>query len=516
MFHFKRIALLAALLAMLSPSIQAEPPAQDRLAVLPVVVTGSTPASFPKSTAARDLQMMISFLTEMQKDYPVLSPADQRLSSISQVFFGQNDGPKIAGICRQTESSLLLSANIQFSGATINGQITSVSCLSRQVLRSDEFVTNLAGLQSQLSESIRMLTPQLRNHTFQRIKTRHPVYVIDTSGSMAADLVTIRAALDSMASANRNFSIIKVADGRIHLSGPNATASAKREFIRSLLPYGDVSAQDLFTGIQKASELTGKNANPEVIIISDAVLTSRNSNRVESSLRRLKRQGIQINLLYAQSASYETRKEIERLSRAMQLPDGTVLRGRRMGFLDGSHRYFIQEGNTFYLTDRNVNAAIESGRLDTASLKKAPSIQMDAADLTFDSFPRRYAKLENKKLTNLGPIHSSLEKKLRSTERQNESHGRVLLKNGSQSFWIDVADARTFQRLRSAKQSYVALRFDSGDLGPVNLPDSVYIVAEDRVPAPMVQSYSSLMQMRNRLNPQDIWLLQVQVIDSKN
>jgi hypothetical protein len=501
-------------------------------AILPFRVVGKDATASVE--LATSLQQGLHFLFGISLQYDLVS-LDKTQHALKETGyspeFSLNDRA-IGDLCSTSGARFLLAGEVQYlpSGIALKG--TSVSCSGRSVISRSEKTGKVEDLQRMMRSMVRDLSPFADERPGRSLVRKHMdvAVLVDMSGSMQSDLDRIREALAvlkrQVPPASRLGLVLVKPDDREILPFSDDWEKRLSEF--QIRPAsGEVSARQLEASVDALERFDDWRGERKLLIFSDAPAAGRRLSVLESRLRRLKGRGIDIQLYMLSGQNQEDRKEWQRLSRTLGLKDPSTTYGRRVGYTDrrGYSLYMIQKGNRFFYSDRDVTSELQNGTLDEGRLVPVETVHYDKTSLNLNDLPAQFAAHENLKLVGMDRVISDLPKKILSSVLSQKSGGfaryRVLLKNGSESFWIGLNDESAYRKLKAAGASsvYVGLRFfPSPEAGePENLPDRVYVLNQADAPRIFMSTWAQISRSpASLLKPDDIHFLLCEIKDFKD
>ncbi|MCB1137567.1 MAG: VWA domain-containing protein [Leptospiraceae bacterium] len=512
-FRLRNATMTLCLLSFLglAGSLQAR---DFEVSILPFRVSGSVPEQyFSRKALPVELQRATAFLFELHKNYPVDSIERlNRSLPVETLVSGALPGQDY---CNYTRGAYLLKGEAVFSGTrgiTITMELQS--CNTGRTVQKATGSGSLNDLQTLLVESIQRSTPGFRSSDLPAWSGSSVewILVMDQSGSMSGEKLALARALKSLDASGLvgRMGLLLVGENGNRLVEPGSAGEAI-SILEGSGTGGEVSLSDVARALQTLQRLPP--AERKVLIVTDA--GSGSTAEFEGALRSLLARGSHPVLIPTSGMPATGRTLYARLNRSLKLQDPEIIYGRRAGFIEGFSLFFVQKGDRFYVSRKDVSRFIEAGNLPADQVSPVATVNLRDDSLTLSSVIQSFAKKENLKLLGTGPLISSLENSLASMARGNGQSGhRVLLKNQGTAFWINCnsSTATNLRKYRGGQKIYVGLMLKKGPLGPENHPEMVLIRSAADVPSLFIQRYDDLSSEK-LLKKQDIWFFLVEVVD---
>ncbi len=525
----------------IAPELAAQPRARDAILTLPYLVEGDPGrAGFMSPDLAEDFAVATRFLFRLRSESPQISAEETRRSLRSLAFDPAKPfTDRVArAVCAESQAGYVFAGSVRIvqanqialrasvyscQRATIQGRAAQMSSASR-------LQRGIAALVDEAARGWAQPPPRLPATgalSGQRIDL---VAVIDYSGSMVYDLPAIHAALAAV--------------GRQLPGGSRLGAVALETGDQTdILPFseqwapllrvleqkgarGETTARGLESALAVVERYRDWRGDARLLVFSDVDLGGRRSVGIESRLRRLRSRGVKPQLFSMLNQRFADRQEWRRLARALGMAEPEVIYARQVGFVDGTQLSFLLHGVRFSTSLAEIGGLLSEDRLSELDLRPIETAQFRREELNLNDLPAAYARLNQMRLSAIGPVQSNLEKRIaRAVEggrRESAAAGRALLKSEGLSFSIDVGDAATLERLRAARGSriYVGLRLSPAPPGAsgdpvVNDPADVYIVSQGEAPTLFAESWPQLLRRaRDGLDRRDIVFVLAEVLEA--
>ncbi len=491
-----------------------------QVSILPFRISGQVPEQYfsPKSLPT-EIQQATGFLFGLHKDYPLDSM--ERLNRALPPGTTAKGAMPGTDYCAYTRGTHILTGEASFSGtSSVRISMELKSCNTGRILDSGVAFGPLNDLQSLMVKAIRASSLTLPNRSLPGWPTTSEewIIVLDQSGSMAGTKLEMARALRSLIvelQGKLSLGLLLVSENGNRMIPPSRNLKEVLSILEASANGGEVSLNQISRSFQELKKLPASDRR--IIILTDA--SGQSSASFESSVRNLTASGWKPVLLNSPGLPMSSRQLFARLNRSLKLNQPDIYYGMRAGFVEGFSLLFVQKGDRFYISRRDISDALRTGRLTPDSLEPVATVNLRDENLTLPSVIRSYAKQKNLRLIGTGDLVSSLESGLESL--MSASSGapyRFLVKNQSTAFWIQCESRSVARELDRARQSgntvYLGLQLRQGSLGLENNPSLIFIRSAADVPSLFIQRYHQL-QSENLLKKQDIWFFLVEVVDSR-
>ncbi len=491
-----------------------------QVSILPFKISGQVPEQyFSTSSLPTEMQQATAFLFALHKDYP-LDSIDRLNRSLPQ---GTTATGAMRGTdyCAYTRGTHVLSGEASFSGTSaVRVSMELKSCNTGRTLDTGVGFGPLNELQGLMVKSIRGSSITLPNRSMPGwvAKSDEWILVLDQSGSMSGMKREMARALKSLTiemQGKLSLGLLLVSESGNRLVSPSKNLKEIVSILEASANGGEVSLNHISRGLQELKKLPANDRR--VIILTDA--SGQSSASFESALRNMASSGWKPVLLNSPGLPVSSRQLFSRLNRSLKLDQPEIAYGMRAGFVEGFSLLFVQKGDRFYISRKDISSALRTGRLNLDSLEPVATVNLRDENLTLPSVIQAYAKQRNIRLIGTGDLVSSLEPGVESLlSGASSAKYRFLVKNHSTAFWIQCESASVARELNRARQSgetlYLGLQLKQGSLGPENNPSLIFIRSAADVPSLFIQRYRPL-QSGNLLKKEDIWFFLVEVVDSR-
>lgn len=507
--------------------------------MLPLDHRGLTPGAGVTDTVfAERLQEASHFLLGQERQVDLVNLVDVATAMRESIWKPANPYTEsgLQSLCRTSDAAYLLVGRSYFTKSSAQIEMRSYSCRLHRELGRAQRKAPLADLQSLLRDCLRRSTPFLNSRPMVLPATKVPqnrvdmAVVLDNSGSMVSDLPAIHRSLQALAGRvprGSRLGLINIDAGdRLDIMPFSTDWSASLRSARQKRASGEVSLRGLKNALSIINRYREWQSNRRLILFSDATVGGHRRSELETSLRRMKNQGVKISIFPLLNQSHADRIEWNRIRRTLQLRLPPVVYARRLDIVGQDSYYLMSADNRFYHSHSGENLISEIGGsgIDLSRMVPVESAGFLAADLNLQTLPRVFALRQNQKLRGVGPILSNLEKSIvqsveNSIQFSPEGGVRVLIKNEGHSFWIAVRNEHVLRQLENLRGQKVylglhALAARTGGDRIQFLPDPVYIRKARFVPRLFISTYVRLNQADLRkLRSSDIWFLLVEVLE---
>lgn len=505
--------------------------------VLPYLLEGDPErAGITLPDAPIRLQEATRFLLSQRRGRTVVSEAASRRVEAALNFRPEEPftARRAGELCAESRAEFLFAGSARFVSPTqIFLRASLYSCSGRNVTRRGSAMTTAARLQRGLLQLTDETTSGVMNpapiEEGEGLRPAQPLdlaVVVDYSGSMLYDIPAIHAALGALRNAlppRSRLGVIAIESGdRIDILPFSERWDPLLRAMQQKGARGEVTLRGLENALAVADRFREWRGDRALLVFSDASARGRRAASVEALLRRLQNKGVRSSLFSLANQSYEDRREWERIARALRLADPAVVYGRQFGLLTGESLFVTLRGSRFYLADEDVRADVVAGRLNVAALEPIDTVHFRRDELNLNDLPAGYARQKNTRLTSLGAVFSSLEKRIGEAAitrvYDGGEYAPVLLKNEGLSFTIRVSDARVLERFRQlrGRKVYVGLRLHPSPGGEraVNTPGSVYIMEQGEAPRLFVTTWAEVLRRADTaLDRNEVWFFLVETLE---
>ncbi len=530
----------AALLLLATALFPAALFARGGLAVLPFRVEGDPARSGLKLPAMSErLQEASVFLLSISREYRLQSTTETN-AALKELGWRPEQPltpDRAEAVCLQAGADYLLGGSARFvSRESIFLKATVYFCGRNKTVQSQataKHTTLQQNMRRMLDEATPFLQPrpQIGVENPQTGRAVDLAVILDFSGSMSEDLPAIFRGLDALQQRLPDGSRI----GAITIqAGNNGDRLDAIRMTRAWSPVlqdlqqrrvdGTVTANGLEEALGIVSRYRGWQGQRKLLVFSDAALGGRRAD-LENYLRRIARNGVEIRLFSLLRQSYEDREEWRRLARTLRLEDPGVLYGREVSLQDGEELFFVMQGRRFFLSERNLKGDVVRGRLSDAEIRPIETIHFQREKLNLEHIPDEYARLRDRRVSAMGPVHSNLELRILDAAvsglPEEHSAPRVSVRNEGTAFWLRVSDRDVRRELARARQTgdkiYIGFRpvpASSPGERVANLAEPVYTGSQGAVPLLFVTTWRELNQRpASALNGQDTVFVLVEVLE---
>jgi hypothetical protein len=528
-----------SILILLIAAWPATGPAQTSggLMVLPYLLEGDPErAGFTLPDAPIRLQEATRFLLSQRRGRTVVSETISRRVEAALNFRPEEPftARRAGELCAESRAEFLFAGSARFVSPTqIFLRASLYSCSGRSVTRRGSAMTTAARLQ----RGLLALTDETTSGVMQPapiedgegLRPAQPLdlaVVVDYSGSMIFDIPAIHAALGALRNAlppRSRLGVIAIESGdRVDILPFSERWDPLLRAMQQKGARGEVTLRGLENALAVADRFREWRTDRALLVFSDANVRGRRASSVESLLRRLQNKGVRSSLFSLANQSYEDRREWERIARALRLADPAVVYGRQFGLLTGQNLFVTLRGSRFYLANEDVRSAVVAGRVNVQQLEPIDTVHFRRDELNLNDLPAAYARQKNTRLTSLGPVFSSLEKRIGEAAitrvYEGGEYASVLLKNEGLSFTIRVSEARVLERFRQlgGRKVYVGLRLQPSPDGEraVNFPGSVYIMEQGETPRLLVTTWAEVLRRPDTaLDRNEVWFFLVETLE---